>query len=276
MQPNRRRPYQPQTGPKPPLLQRLVRKELIITLLSLAIAVLLFTFFFAHHKDTKKTNSSKTAGNTSTPAANSFDKKQHSTTDPNSIWVVVNKPLPLSPIDYAPTDLTVPSVPLRVPGNESMQVRQVTAAAMEKMFAGATGAGYNLMLASGYRSYSYQVNLYNGYVKSSSVAEADKTSARPGHSEHQTGLAFDVEPTTKQCELDTCFGDLPEGKWLAANAYKYGFIIRYPADKVSVTGYDFEPWHVRYVGVPLATELHNSHAETLEEFFGVKGGKDFN
>jgi len=277
----RRRPqsqyrFGEQTPPKRSVLEWMARKELIVIILSLAIAILLFAFFFAVHKDAKKPASSVKTSTSNSTSSSGFDKTRYSTTDPTSIWVVVNKPLPLNPIDYVPKDLVVPSVPLRVPGNESMELRQVTATAVEKLFAGAKDAGYNLMLSSGYRSYTYQVNLYNGYVKSSSVAEADKTSARPGHSEHQTGLALDVEPTSKKCELDTCFGDTPEGKWLAANAYKYGFIIRYPADKVAVTGYDYEPWHIRYVGTDLSTELHNTGVTTLEEFFGVKGGKNFN
>lgn len=275
MQP--RRPqyrFMNQQKPKPSVLERMARKELIVIVLSLAIAVLLFAFFFAVHKDAeKKDNTVKTSSST-TPSG--FDKKQYSTTDPTSIWVIVNKPLPLNPIDYAPKDLVTPNVPLRVPGNESMQVRAVTAGALKKLFAGAKDAGYNLMLSSGYRSYTYQVNLYDGYVQNSSKAEADKTSARPGHSEHQTGLAADIEPASKNCEVETCFADTPEGKWLAANAYKYGFIIRYPADKVDVTGYDYEPWHVRYVGVDLATEMHDTGVKTLEEFFGVAGGKKFN
>jgi D-alanyl-D-alanine carboxypeptidase len=280
MQPNSRRPeYRFGQQPEPPkktVLERMARKELIVIALSFAIAVLLFTFFFTVHKDAKKNETNKTTGTSNSTAASGFNKTQYSTTDPDSIWVIVNKPLPLNPIDYTPKDLVTPDVPLRVPGNESMQLRKVTATALEKLIAGAKGDGYDLMLASGYRSYTYQVNLYNGYVKSSSQAEADKTSARPGHSEHQTGLALDVEPTTKKCELDACFGDLPEGKWVAANAYKYGFIIRYPADKVDVTGYDYEPWHIRYVGVPLATELHDKGVKTLEEFFGARGGKNFN
>jgi D-alanyl-D-alanine carboxypeptidase len=114
-----------------------------------------------------------------------FDKKQYSTSDPTSIWVVVNKKNALNPVSYKPSDLIVPSVTLRVPGNESMQVSKETANALEKMFGDAKNDGIKLMLASGYRSYTYQVNLYNGYVKTMGQAKADKTSARPGHSEHQ-------------------------------------------------------------------------------------------
>jgi len=233
------------------------------------------------HHDATSPNPSKRQSATTThdvgkaPVA-AFNKTTHSLTDPTSIWLIVNKPHALNPIDYRPTDLVTPDVPLRVPGNESMQLRKQTASALEQLFADAKANGLNLMLSSGYRSYSYQVGLYNGYVKSMGQAAADKSSARPGHSEHQTGLAADVEPTTKKCELDACFFDTPEGAWVTANAYKYGFIIRYTKDKQAITGYEYEPWHLRYVGVELAMEMHTKGIETLEEFFGVSGGATYN
>lgn len=215
--------------------------------------------------------------NSSLPPAPSsgFDKSQYSLSDPASIWIVVNKQRPLNPISFAPADLVVPSVPLRVPGNESMQVRQVIVPALEQLFQAAKLQGVPLMLSSGYRSYSYQVGLYNSYVKSRGTSGADQFSARPGHSEHQTGLAVDLEPLNQQCDVDQCFADLPAGQWLAANAYKYGFILRYPADKVSVTGYSYEPWHIRYVGTALSGQLHSQHIETLEEFFGLPAAPDY-
>ena len=232
-----------------------------------------------HHKSAK--NAGKPVASTQTQTKNTaaagdgFNKKQYSLTDPTSIWVIVNKQHPLNPKDYAPSDLVVPNVPLRVPGNESMEVRQVTATALEAMFAAAKTQGINLMLSSGYRSYVYQVNLYNGYVQSQGQAAADTESARPGYSEHQTGLAADLEPVSRNCEVEQCFAATPEGEWLVANAYKYGFIIRYTADKVPVTGYEYEPWHVRYVGTALSNEMHKDGIETLEEFFGVSGGQSY-
>ena len=209
------------------------------------------------------------------PVQAAYNKKQFSTSDPASIWIVVNKQRPLNPTNYVPADLVTPNVPLRVPGNDSMQLRRETAAALEKMFAAAKTEGLDLMLSSGYRSYQFQVTLYGGYVKNSSVAEADKTSARPGYSEHQTGLAADIEPTAKNCDVDVCFAATPEGTWLAANAYKYGFIIRYTKDKVPVTGYSYEPWHIRYVGTDLSNELRKQNITTLEEFFGLSSAPDY-
>ena len=184
------------------------------------------------------------------------------------MWVVVNKGRQL-PSDYVPAGLVVPTVPLRLSGSAAeMHVRSDTAAAMEKMFAAAKNEGINLMLASGYRSYATQVSVYNGYVSASGVDQADTFSARPGHSEHQTGLAADVEPTSRVCEVEQCFENTPEGKWLAANSYKYGFIIRYQKDTQALTGYEYEPWHVRYVGSDLSAQIHQT-GQTLEQFFGL-------
>jgi zinc D-Ala-D-Ala carboxypeptidase len=207
-----------------------------------------------------------------TPAQSSFDKQRYSLTDPASIWVVVNKKHSLQPQNYAPTDLAFPNLPLRVPGNESMQIRQVVLPDLAAMFADAKAAGAPMMVSSAYRSYSYQVSLYGTYVQQHGQADADTFSARPGFSEHQSGLAIDVEPADGSCDISECFANTVAGKWVAEHAYEYGFIMRYPADKVAITGYTYEPWHFRYVGKALATELHKQHIETLEEFFGISGG----
>ncbi len=240
------------------------------------IAIGVWSFHSNHHSQTNKVQSTSgqvtTKNAHSTQPAGGFNKMQYSLTDPTSIWVIVNKKHPLNPRNYVPTDLVVPNVPLRVPGNESMQVRQVTATALETMFAAAKQQGIQLMLSSGYRSYTYQVGLYNGYVQSQGQTVADTQSARPGYSEHQTGLAADIEPVSRTCEVELCFASTPEGEWLAANAYKYGFIIRYLKGYENITGYEYEPWHVRYIGTTLSTEMHKEGILTLEQFFGVSGG----
>src|SRR5690606_25707577 len=121
-----------------------------------------------------------------------------------------------------------------------------------------------------YRSYSYQSNLYNRYVRSHGKTEADRFSARPGHSEHQTGLAFDFGGKNQAHWLEKSFEGTKEGKWLLANAHKYGFILRYPKGKEKITGYIYEPWHYRYVGSKKASEIKNSKL-TMEEYFKVSG-----
>ncbi len=211
----------------------------------------------------------------STVPKDAFDKTKYSLTDPSSLWVIVNKQHPLSPVDYAPSDLRYPSVTLRVPGAAEMQMRADAATALEHLFTGAQQAGYKLQISTAYRGYAYQKTLYDGYVSSVGQAAADQESARPGSSEHQTGWAVDIRSQSDTCSLEACFGTTPEGKWLAANAYQYGFILRYPADKVSVTGYEYEPWHFRYIGTDLSQELHKQNIETLEEFFNVSGGTTY-
>lgn len=199
-----------------------------------------------------------------------FDKSAQSINDPASTWVIVNKRRPLEPKTYAPTDLVAPNVKLRLtPRDQEMQMRQETAKAVEELFAGAKQEGMELMVASAYRGYIFQENLYKRYVAQQGQAGADTQSARPGHSEHQTGLAVDLEPASGECEIEQCFADTAEGKWVAANAYKYGFVLRYHEDKDSITGYMYEPWHLRYVGKPLAEEVHKQGDPTLEEFFGL-------
>ncbi len=214
-------------------------------------------------KNTTSTSASPTA---------SFNKQQYSQSDPTSIWVVVNKQRPLQPKSYVPADLVTPDLPMRVGGQ---QLRQVTADAMAKMFAAAKAHGTPLRISSAYRSYSYQVNLYNGYVNSQGKAVADSQSARPGYSEHQTGLAADLSPADGSCSVAPCFASTPAGIWLAAHAYEYGFIIRYPDGHQATTGYIYEPWHVRYVGVVAATEMHTQGVPTLEEFFGLPAAPDY-
>lgn len=212
-----------------------------------------------------KSSDQKQQNSSTTP---SFDKTKYSIDQPGSIWWIVNKKRAL-PEGYVPSDLVVPNVSLRVPGNETMQISKQIQPALQQLFDAMKQQGYNMYLSSGYRSYQYQVNLYNGYVAKDGQAAADKYSARPGTSEHQTGLAFDIGRADKKCELEICFGETPEGQWLKDHAHEYGFIIRYPSpEKEPITGYQYEPWHLRYVGVDLATELHNT-GQTMEEFFGL-------
>jgi D-alanyl-D-alanine carboxypeptidase len=186
--------------------------------------------------------------------------------------VVVNKTRPLNPANYAPTDLVYPAVTYV----NRQPMRAEVANALVAMFAaGASESQLKFSVQSAYRSFAAQTSVYDQIVETKGQAQADTISARPGYSEHQTGLAVDISAVPASCSLQACFANTPQGKWLAANAWKYGFVLRYPADKVAVTGYSFEPWHYRYVGVTLSTELHNTGVETLEEFFGLPGGTTY-
>lgn len=126
----------------------------------------------------------------------------------------------------------------------------------------AANQGLDIYFSSGFRSYETQVRIYGSYVDSYGKESADTFSSRPGYSEHQTGLAIDVNT------IDDSFAGTPEAEWLANHAHEYGFIIRYPKGKESITGYKYEPWHIRYLGVEKATEVYNSGL-TLEEFLGI-------
>ncbi len=201
-----------------------------------------------------------------TPTAepvDTFDRQVNSLDDPNSIWVVVNKLNPLEPANFVPADLVqVPVAHTWVP-----EMRQEASDAIVAMFTAATDeAGLALASNSAYRSYDAQVAIYTGN---------DLLTARPGYSEHQTGLTMDIGAASGVCSLDVCLADTPEGIWLRDNAWRFGFILRYPADKTEVTGYQFEPWHFRYVGTDLSTEMQETGVTTLEEFFGLPPAPEY-
>ncbi|TFB56766.1 M15 family metallopeptidase, partial [Cryobacterium tagatosivorans] len=199
-------------------------------------------------------------------AVPTFDRGARSTEDPASLWVVVNKARPLAPLDYTPADL----VGVPVPHVYEPRLRQEASVAAAAMFAGITRElGLRLQSQSAYRGFAAQTRVYDQAVRAHGQAAADASIARPGSSEHQTGLALDISSLPSRCALSACFADTPHGRWLQANAWRYGFLLRYPADKVAVTGYEFEPWHFRYIGVELAAEMRRTRVTTLEEFFGL-------
>lgn len=191
-----------------------------------------------------------------------FDRTQYALRDPNSPWVIINKKLPFEPKDFAPNDLIVPA---GVPNRPGEPLRAVAAEALMKLYNAAYADGIRMRLISAYRSYHTQTVLYNSYVARDGQARADTYSARPGHSEHQTGLVVDFDEFGN-CYLVACFESTASGKWLQQNAYKYGFTLRYLNGKEHITGYIYEPWHYRYVGLELAAELQGKNL-TLEEFF---------
>lgn len=255
----------------------LPRKK-ILRIILLCLIVLLFSFIlFTRKSFAPNTQANEQSGTTATPNSSTqstplkvFDKSQNSNDDPASIWVVVNKLRPLQPKTYKPTDLRIPNVSKRPNAtSDEIKMRDQAATALEQMFAAASNEGVSLLLASGYRSYNLQVGVYNRNVRNVGQAEADIRSARPGHSEHQSGLSVDVGAASRQCEIEECFANLAEGKWVATNAHRFGFIIRYPQGKQGTTGYVYEPWHIRFVGSELAAELLKDGNPTLEEFFSL-------
>ena len=222
---------------------------------------------------TTTTTRTPTAPPTPTPTPTpTFDTAQFSIDDPASVWVIVNKLRPLGPTSYVPGDL----VRADISATQDMPMRADTAAAAEAMFAAAQNeAGLALQLTSAFRSIESQTRIYNRTVGNLGQDGADQVSARPGHSEHQTGLAIDIGSMPAVCAFEACFGDTAHGQWLAANAHRFGFVLRYPKDLTPITGYAFEPWHYRYVGLELAAELRTTGILTLEEFFGLPAAPDY-
>jgi D-alanyl-D-alanine carboxypeptidase len=210
------------------------------------------------------------AASSPAPTAVGFDRSKHSLDDPSSIWVVVDKQRPLQPKSWVPPDLVTPAVPhTNVP-----QLRKVAADALVRMFAGAKEDGITLVSLSAYRSYATQSSIFDRNLATLGRAKTLQLTAKPGYSEHQTGLADDLGDGSS-CDLQVCFESHPAAKWLLANSWRYGWILRYPLGDTAVTGIQTEPWHFRYIGKAAAEEMHATGVKTLEQFFGLPDSPDY-
>ena len=174
------------------------------------------------------------------------------------LWKLVNKQSPLGNNDYRPAELQLITPSWTAKSNDERSVSAVMTPDLMTMLADAKLARHDLMVGSGYRSYALQNTYYSSYVRANGEAQANQVSAKPGQSEHQTGLAVDLAYQNQNCYLKRCFADTAAGKWLAEHAHEYGFILRYPLGKETITGYIYEPWHFRYLGKELATAVHQS------------------
>lgn len=179
--------------------------------------------------------------------------------------MLVNKKNPLG-LDYEPDNLVKPNVKfLRDTSDESRYMDETAAKALEELFQVAKSENINLIGSSAYRSYKSQVRVLKDEISSKGVDYANKYVAKPGKSEHQSGLSIDVTNEAR------CFDKTsPEAQWLANNAYRFGFILRYPEGKEDITGYNYEPWHIRYVGKYAAKEIYEKNI-TLEEYLNKIG-----
>lgn len=184
---------------------------------------------------------------------------------PESLQCLVNKMRPFAQKDWAPSDLV---------DLEGQQLRAEAAQAARTMMDAAKAEGVTLTVSSAYRSYAVQQQTYQHWVSVNGQKVADQLSARPGYSEHQTGLAIDFS-SPEGCRLEECYEDTRAGRWLAKNAQNYGFILRFPKGQQAVTGYLFEPWHYRYLGKDLTARYVASGANTLEEFLGTGAAPDY-
>ena len=186
-----------------------------------------------------------------------FNPTLYSIDKADSLWVVVNKTRPLSPLTYKPK--LDKSINLAVPAADGYRKLKSALAA--------SGNG-TLCLNSGYRSFNTQKYTYNTDVARYGKKVAETLAAHPGFSEHQTGLAADISTTALGCKI-TNFGSSKASAWIAKNAFKYGFIVRYPNGETATTGYQYEPWHLRFVGVELATQMSVSKITVLEKFWSL-------
>lgn len=205
---------------------------------------------------------------TSSPVSN---KNNDETEAPviNEMTVLVNKQHALPDKLQKPTDLVEPNVQfIFKEHNEKRELRKEAADALEALFLGAKEDGITLLGVSGYRSYETQKNVFDSYVRKDGEEKAMTYSALPGYSEHETGLAIDVTGGNGKCAATDCFAGTKEAIWLADHAPEYGFIIRYPEGKEDITGYKYEPWHLRYVGKDVALDIDKRDI-TLEEYMNA-------
>ncbi|TDX52371.1 D-alanyl-D-alanine carboxypeptidase [Orenia marismortui] len=221
-------------------------------------------FTLAKDKNSKKDklllDSKNKKRNSKNPKQNDLEIK-----DPSSPLILVNKEQGLTE-GFIPDDLVIPNIPFSF--NENLpkkQMKKIAARAIERLFSQAKKDKIDIVGVSAYRSYQRQKDIFAYNAKKDGVTAANKYSAHAGHSEHQTGLAIDVSSPKVNYKLIEEFGGTKEGRWLQKNAPTYGFIIRYPKDKEEITGYQYEPWHLRYVGVEHALAIANKDS-TLENY----------
>lgn len=188
----------------------------------------------------------------------------------NQPYVVVNKLRRLDPIDFAPSSLVIMPSSDFLDNSRKLVLAPSAASALVLMAEQMSAEGFGqLFVNSAYRTYDYQVELFESKTRQYGLAGALVRSAKAGHSEHQTGLAVDVSVPAQGCAIMTCFGETVAGKWVAANSWRFGFIVRYEEETTAITGYSYEPWHLRFVGEALAAEYSEKGIHTLEEFWSL-------
>lgn len=220
-------------------------------------------------ESTKPTETSSPTETTKPPATNKPTETEDGIAviaQPEAVAVLVNKHNKL-PEDYNPTDLVYADVRFIFKEKlDKRKMRKEAAEALKKMFDAADEDNIKLAGVSAYRSHATQTALFDRYVKKDGLEKARTYSALPGTSEHETGLSIDVSGSDGKCAASNCFGGTPEADWLEKYAHEYGFIIRYPKGKEEITGYQYEPWHIRYVGTEISTKI-NQTGQSLEEYF---------
>ena len=255
------------------MLRKLLSALLVVLLALLGVSAY-FTFFGKRNAAPERTAEPEVTAVPEEPAPTPTPEPTIDPalfTDTNSLLIVANKKHKL-PDGYVPADLVTPDIAQTA----ACTMRAPAAEAIAEMSRAAAEDGVYLKISSAYRGEDYQRTLYNGYSASYGSETADTISSRPGYSDHQTGLAADFvegDGSLDGTNFNPSFEETASGKWLAIHAHEYGFIMRYPKDKQEITGYAYEPWHFRYIGVDYATAIYEKDVfSTFEEFFGVEGG----
>ncbi len=243
------------------IMKKILPTVLLPLFLSIFLSLIIFNLVFINTNLNSLNNNAKIQY-TSKPqiVQNDQTNKKSNKTD----IILVNKTNTVTK-NYRPENLTIPNVKFIYYADPKVkQMESKAAEALESLFQAASKDNITLLAVSGYRPYEYQRGLYNNDKQSSN--NTDKYLAKPGTSEHQTGLAMDVL-SDEYSSLDEGFVNTKAYEWLKENCYKYGFIIRYPKEKEDITKYNFEPWHIRYVGITHSKEITNKNL-TLEEYLG--------
>lgn len=216
-----------------------------------------------------KTSGSKTQGSTTVQWWSYPSDIKPTLRSGNDLLVLVNKEYQL-PQSYVPSDLVKASLS-GIRNGESYLLRNILILDLKNMVNAAKSAGIDLSIRSGYRSYTTQIDTYNYWLKinKGNIDATDKVSARPGHSQHQLGTAIDFSSSEITDGLSNIFQNTKASKWLIANSWKYGFIISFPYGYEVITGYSYESWHYRYIGIDNSTQVHNSGV-ILEQYLENK------
>ncbi len=247
------------------------RQTIAVLLLALAIVL---AFGLLIMTKCSEGGSKRTDGTNGTQKTGTEQEATEYVPDADSEYLIlVNKHNKIDE-NYKPDDLVLPDSRAsdRPDGNQYM--RKAAAEAFNRIAADAKKEGHTIVITTAFRPGSFQKQLYDNYVRKDGREKADTYSARPGYSEHQTGLAADISSPGVEYKLTVDFGDTAEGIWVAENCHKYGFIIRYPKGKEKITGYGYEPWHLRYVGIEDAERIYDKGV-TLEEYLGQEAAPDY-
>jgi zinc D-Ala-D-Ala carboxypeptidase len=241
------------------------KKPLFILMLIVVLLTVIISYGCNHTRLNDFFSGNKgTSGLPQKPTAELIRKQTLESAVNQGLLVLVNKQHPLAE-NYIPNDLTPMKYYASDRDASGRYMREPAAVAFSQLVENAALEGYELKMTTAYRSFHFQNLLYNNYVSQYGEQAANRFSAKPGQSEHQTGLAVDVSSPSVEFELTVAFGDTAEGRWLAVHAHEYGFILRYPEGKEDITGYLYEPWHLRYVGLFAAKEIFQQGI-SLEEY----------